>query len=126
MKYNELKESVAANITNQEALVGLMTSENIELVATCAPGLASVSEPYQQADGLGTYEAGDLVATRMYDDKSSPSTVDEVLAEFTPGNAYAAQQYVRLNELLLSGGTTPEDYFEALETESNESDTLLC
>jgi len=126
MNYTELRTAVAENITDQKALVALMTSSNIDEVSRCAPGLAVVNEPYQPADAQGTYLGGQAVAQRMYDDKSTPSTVDEVLAEFTSSNAYAAQQYINIKNQIKMSGVDPSEYFEALEDELNQTDTLLC
>lgn len=113
MTYQELRQRVAANLQNQDALVKLMTPQNVETVARCAPGLAGAGEVYQPGDLEGTWIAGRTVSRNMYDPKDGPlvNTVDEVLAEFTPANAYAARVYREYELLFSEAGADKNVYF---------------
>lgn len=125
MTYTELRAAIAANLTDQAALIALLTAENVRTVAACAPGVG-VETAYVQDQALSAYQAGVIVAEGMYDPKSSPRTVDQVLAWFAPANIYAAQVYARIFNALDNAKVTTFEFFDAVDNVANQIEPQQC
>lgn len=125
MTYTELRAAIAANITDQAALIALLTPENVRTVAACAPGVG-VPAVYVQGDMASAFAAGAIVSDGMYVPKTTPRTVDQVLAWFAPANIYAAQVYIRLVEALPGIGANLDDFLNNVDAQANETAPLLC
>lgn len=125
MTYTEIRAAIAASITDQAALIELLTAENVQTVAECAPGIG-VPTAYVQGSMESAFFAGLLVARGMYDPKNSAKTVDEVLSWYAPANIYAAQIYARLVDALPLIGFSLNDYLDGIDSQANETAPLPC
>lgn len=125
MTYNELRDAIAENLTNQAALLGLLNPANVETVERCAPGVATSTQSYVPGNRAQAYQAGLNVAVAMYDDKQPVKTVDQVLDNFTSGNIYAAKVYGSISSAVANGNVTTE-FFDATESVANQIQNDLC
>jgi len=113
MTYEELRNTIAFNQRDQEALMDLLTVENVILVQECAQGIVFAPQDYPLYHAQTIYESGRSVSEALYDPKN-PTVVNDVntiLVQFSPQNIYPVQFYREIDPGFQISGKTLNTFF---------------